>query len=150
MITLNRRRVMGSKGSVESPNVVAIFDVTSTTEVTKIAETLTNVYELKVDNAVVPLDRYYLFETLGEHTVEYTLNSPMLQGQSFRQLPQLKEITFNKGVESLSVWCVYQNGNLVKATLPKTIKTIDTFAFSQCTNLATIIIEATTPPTLGS
>ena len=85
--------------------------------------------KMEVDGVVRPNVRYdYTFNTMGEHTVKYTLANPTAIGQQ----------TF------------LNCGEMTSVTIPSSVNSIGNNAFSHCSSLSSVTVEATTPPTLGS
>lgn len=70
--------------------------------------------------------------------------------QAFRSCYYLTSVTFNEGLTRLLTVAFGYCEKLLNITLPTTISEIQSFVFIGCVRLQSIIILATTPPTLGA
>ena len=119
-ITENRK-VEYNPSTPRETRVVLTFNVTSTTESTRI---LSYSYEsgftaIEIDGVEQPsvVDEY-TFDTIGEHIVKYTLRDPT----------------------SFDNWCFSQCGDIINATIPDSMTSISDGAFWQCQSLTSVTI----------
>ena len=100
-------------------HIVCVYNVTSTSETTKLLD-VDNFITYQIIDGVQQqsVKRTYKFNTLGEHTVKYKLN-----------------------VRSIANY-FYNCQNLISATIPNSITSVDTNAFRNCTRLTSITIPS--------
>ena len=126
------------------PRLIATFNVTSTSESTKImneyAESLFSAIE--IDGVAQPsVVSAYTFSTTGEHTVKYTLTDPTSIGNStFWQCSGLTSIVIPNSVTSIDDYAFYECSSLTSVTIPSSVTNIDNYVFQDCTSLTSINI----------
>ena len=127
---------------VEPPTVVAKFNITSTSEPTKIANSTSNFSEIEIDGSKQPsVITDYTFNTVGEHVVKYTLVDPTSIGDSaFSGCTSLTSIDIPDSVTSIGSRVFYYCQGLTSITIPDSVTSISEWAFFRCTNLTSITI----------
>lgn len=126
-------------------NVTATFNVTSTTEPTKIANgnayAISGFTKMCVDGVKVPVTDTYTFDTLGEHTVQYKLtDETTFANVAFSDCTSLTSVIIGEGVKSTGYLTFDGCTNLRSVTLPNTVTKIGNGTFSSCRSLSSITI----------
>ena len=134
------------------PPIVAKFNITDTSEPTKILNNLSGVTNVEIDG--VPMSEItssYTFSTTGEHTIKYDLVNPKtIETGTFYGCSSLTSVTIPNSVTTIGSGSFSGCYGLTGVTIPDGVTTIGGGAFNDCTSLASVTVEATTPPTLGS
>ena len=122
--------------------VMAKFNVTSTTEPTRIASATTKFSGIEIDGIKQPsVTTGYTFSTTGEHTVKYTLTDPTSIGSSaFTACNGLTSIVIPDSVTSIGSSAFYACSGLTSITIPSGVTSIGTYAFSGCSTITSIDI----------
>ena len=136
--------------------IVAKFNVTSTSSATNIMgvdvpySPINQFTEIEIDGVVQPtVVATYTFNTIGEHTVKYTLANPTTFGSfTFYECTSITNITIPNSVTEIGGYTFQNCTGLTSVIIPEGVTTIDYAVFQNCTGLTNIIIQATTPPTL--
>ena len=132
--------------------LVAKFNVTSTSSPTQLFHGTEVSYfsEIEIDGIVQPrVVTGYTFDTLGEHTVKYTLIDPTRIGSSaFIWCSSLTSVTIPNSVTWISS-SAFQRTNLTSIVIPNTVTYIGGGVFSNC-SLTSIVCNAMTAPTIES
>ena len=119
------------------------------------AEVYTNSFsEIEVDGIAVSISDLIAHDgmvqaTAGNHTVTYTLNGSEIGYRSFFDCGDLTSITIPNGVTDIGERCFSFCGHLTNATIPNSVTNIDDEAFYGATSLRSVVINATTPPSIG-
>ena len=126
-------------------NVTAVFNVTSTTEPTKIANgnayAISGFTEMYVDGVQIDVTSGYTFDTLGEHTVQYKLtDETKFANAAFSDCTSLTSVIIGEGLESTGYLTFDGCTNLRSVTLPDTVTKIGNGTFSSCRSLSSITI----------
>ena len=126
-------------------NVTAVFNVTSTTEPTKIANgnayAISGFTKMCVDDVRVPVTSGYTFSTTGEHTVQYKLtDETKFANAAFSNCTNLTSVIIGEGLESTGYLTFDGCTNLRSVTLPDTVTKIGNGTFSSCRSLSSITI----------
>ena len=96
------------------PRLIAKFNVTSTESPTQICYVTSSFSEMEIDGVVQPnVVETYTFDSIGEHTVKYTLSDPTTIGNT-----------------ALAT-CV----NLIDVKIPQSVTTMGSGVFQGCTSL---------------
>ena len=130
--------------------IVATFNVTDTTNPTDIVgfyeDKTGNIYftslfeSIEIDgilqNSVVG---YYQFDTIGEHTIKYTLTDPTSIGLSaFQGCTGLTSVTIPSGVTSIGQFAFQGCTGLTSVTIPSSVTSIEKDVFGDCTGLTSV------------
>lgn len=112
---LNRRRYMGGGLAEIDSQLVATFNVTSTSASTKLmfnTSILSKVDSLWIDGVKQPsVVAAYTFPTTGEHVVEYKLvDKATIPESMFRSCGELLSLTVQNGVLYSQTYILYQSG----------------------------------------
>ena len=126
-------------------DITATFNVTSTTEPTKIANgnayAISGFTKMCVDDVRVPVTDTYTFDTLGEHTVQYKLtDETKFANAAFSDCTNLTSVLIGEGLESTGYLTFDGCTNLRSVTLPDTVTKIGNGTFSSCRSLSSITI----------
>ena len=152
---------------VEETRMVATFNVTSTTEATKICNSTStsNFTEIEIDGVVQPsVVSTYTFDTTGEHTVKYTLADPTriadsvffdctgltnviipntvtrINSNAFYNCYGLTSIDIPCGVTIIGAYAFQNCSGLTSITISDSVTTIGAYAFAECTGLTSVTI----------
>jgi len=121
--------------------VTAKFNVTDTTNPTKIAYGTSNFSEIEIDDVVQPsVVTAYTFSTTGEHTVKYVLRGTQIAHQAFSQCSGITSCTIGNGVTSISSSAFAGCSGLTSIDIPNSVTSIGSDAFAYCYNLTSIEI----------
>ena len=123
--------------------VTAKFNTTSASSRKQILSSTTSVYSIEIDGVVQPsVTTGYTFDTAGEHTVVYTLNSPSLGNNTFARCG-FSDVVIGSGVTSIGnnafEYC-WGNNILTSCTIGDNVETIGSETFFGCYNLSSINI----------
>ena len=133
--------------------VVAKYNVTSTSSPTKIGyNQYTSAFtEIEIDGVIQPnVVSAYTFDTVGEHTVKYTLSDPTSIGQgAFSNCIDLTSVTIPSGVTSIGDGAFYYCSSLTSVTIGNGVTSIGYSAFQYCSNLSTITSHIMNAPSVG-
>ena len=133
----------------KDPRVIAIFNVTDINQPTKIAGKApweSNLWfsSIEIDGTeqeyeLSELDVNYQFDTIGIHTIKYTLSDNTKIGEwSFYQCSDLIEVIIPYGVTSILGNCINDLSGLTSVTIPNSVTTLT--GFNNCTGLTSITI----------
>ena len=119
------------------------------------AEVYTNSFsEIEVDGVAVSISDLIAHDgmvqaTAGNHTVTYTLNGSEIGYRSFyANCGGLVSINIPDGVTSIGERS-FAMCPLSSITIPNSVTNIDDEAFYEATSLRSVVINATTPPSIG-
>lgn len=156
-------------------HIVCKYNVTSTSEATKLLfdENYNIIYQIIDGVRQDTVQATYTFDTLGEHTVKYKLNSynincsfsrctsltSMIIPNDFLQINRayfcnrctsLTNVKLSDKLDYIQDSSFYGCSSLTDITIPSGVTYIGGSAFESCSGLTSITIKATTPPTLMS
>ena len=126
---------------IDQEHVVAKYNVTSTTEPTKILNNTSNITYMIVDGVEVSPSIDYTFSTTGAHTVKYKINSSW-NGGNFNTCQSLTSITIPNSVTSIGEWTFRNCSGLTSVFIGSGVTTIGESAFSGCTSLTSVNIPS--------
>ena len=126
------------------PYVEGVFNVTDTTNPTRIASATTGFSKIEIDGVEQQsVTTGYTFSTTGEHTVKYTLTNPTSIGNgAFRECSGLTSINIPSGVTSIGYSAFYNCTSLSSCTIGSGVTSIGEYAFRYCSGLTSIDIPS--------
>ena len=134
--------------------VVAKFDVDNTSSPTQIGcnQYTSGFSAIEIDGVEQPsVVSAYTFDTIGEHTVKYTLTDPTSIGDwAFGNCFSLTSINIPDSVTSIGDWAFGECGSLTSCTIGSGVTSIGGWAFGNNSSLHSVTIMATTPPSMTS
>ena len=133
----------------KDPRVIAIFNITDINQPTKIAGKApweSNLWfsSIEIDGTeqeyeLSGFDVNYQFDTIGRHTIKYTLSDNTKIGDwSFYQCLGLIEVIIPYGVTAILGDCINNLPSITSATIPNSVTTL--IGFNNCTGLTSITI----------
>lgn len=124
--------------------VIAVFNVTDISSPTKIGyNQFTSAFtEIEIDGVVQStVVSAYTFDTLGEHTVKYTLANPTsIGGSVFNRCSDLTSITIPNSVTSIGNAAFQRCSGLTNINIPSGVISIGDGAFDKCATLSSATI----------
>ena len=124
--------------------VVATFNVTDTSNPTSIGfSSYTSGFSaIEIDGVEQPsVVSAYTFDTVGEHTVKYTLTDSTTIGEgAFYDCTSLTTIDIPSGVTSIGQYTFYGCSSLTSCTIGSGVTSIGEGAFYSCSGLTSIVI----------
>lgn len=121
--------------------LVAKFNIITTSSPTTIFYTNQNFSEIEIDDVVQPsVVSSYQFDTLGEHTVKYTLTDSTIRNYSFQNCNRLTDIIIPNNVTSIGQQTFSRCYNLTSVIIGNNVTSIGYSAFGNCQSLTSIII----------
>ena len=124
------------------PSIKATYNVTSTSEPTKLAYSALPVKKVKIDGVTIECDsiQSYTFDSVGEHTVEYTFTDNTVRNSAFSGCTNLTNVIIGELVTSIGDSAFYGCSGLTSVTIGSGVTSIEGYAFSDCTGLTSIVI----------
>ena len=126
--------------------VVAKYNVTSTSSPINImySSSVSDFTEIEIDGVVQPtVVSAYTFDTVGEHTVKYTLSDPTSIGnEAFTYCTGLTSVEIPNSVTSIGYDVFFGCNCLSSVTIPNSVTSIGTYAFADCTGLESVTIPS--------
>lgn len=125
------------------PRVIAKYNVTSTSEATDLFYiTNSNIKQEIIDGVIQDtVKRVHIFDTLGEHIVEYELNdTTFLQENMFQDCKSLTSVFIPNTVTTYKYQIFKGCSNLSSVSLSHNCKTISSEMFAYCSSLTNIKI----------
>lgn len=124
-------------------HIVAVYNVTSTSEATKLLQVNSNITYQIIDGVQQQsVQTTYTFDTLGEHIVKYKFNSTSIVYQTlFYMCPNLVSVVIPETITRIENVALFGScSNLTNVVLPKTLTLIGDRVFEYCSKLTTISI----------
>ena len=115
---------------VEEGIVVCKYNVTSTSEATKLLDSSTGItYQIIDDVRQDTVQTTYTFDTLGEHTVKYKLDGTSIANYTFTDCTAMTSITIGNSVTSIGYYAFYNCTGLTSIVIPNSVTSIGNYAF---------------------
>ena len=124
-------------------DITSTFNVTSTTSPTTLCDRTSAITEMYVDDVQIDVASGYTFNTLGEHTVGYTLSDKTkIDNLLFYRCSGLTSVKIIDSVTSIDNSAFYGCSSLTSITIPDNVTIIGKSAFSGCIMLESITIPS--------
>ena len=122
--------------------VIAKFNVTDTSNTTKILHETTAFTKVEIDGVAQPsVETGYTFNTIGEHTVKYTLlDNTTIGNYALEVCLNLTDVIIPNGVETIGISVLYGCTALTSVTIPNSVTTIESGSFQSCSGLTSVTI----------
>ena len=122
-------------------HIVCVYNVTSTSEETKLLNENTNISYQIIDGVRQDtVKNTYTFDTLGEHTVKYKKNQTYIREYLFYNCTNLVSVVIPETITRIESAIFGSCSNLTNVVLPKTLTFIGERVFEYCSKLTTISI----------
>ena len=137
--------VENHKASIEregpEKRVIAVYNVTSTTEPTKILSGTSNITTIIVDGVQQPsVTTDFTFDTTGEHTVKYEINSSWDGYRAFAYCSSLTSVAIPNGITKIGYRAFFRCNSLTSVIIPDSVTSIGNETFTSCTGLTSVTI----------
>ena len=127
--------------TAKKPSVVLKYNVTDTSSYIVLAHTPFNFQSMKIDGVKQSsVGNIHTFDTVGEHTVEYTLTGLTIPDETFSWCPSLTSCTIENGITSIGNSAFTYSGGLTSIVIPDSVTSIGNSAFNYCSGLTSIVI----------
>lgn len=124
-------------------HIVAVYDVTSTSDATKLLGSNTGITYQIIDGVQQQsVQTTYTFDTLGEHTIKYKLTGTSVPQQMFSFCTSLTSVIIPSVVTSLDFGAFQQCKYLTSVIIPNTVTSFGVAAFQGCSRLLNIEIPS--------
>ena len=120
-------------------DITAKFNVTSTTSPTKVCNRTSAITEMYVDGVQIDVSSGYTFNTIGNHTVGYTLPDKTTIGDYiFDRCSGLTSVKIIDSVTNIGEGSFYNCSGLTSIKMPSNVISIGSSAFNGCRNLISL------------
>lgn len=122
--------------------VVVKYNVTDITYSTHIAGNCENFAEMEVDGVVQSnVNGSYQFDSIGEHTIKYTLiDNTSIVVSSFQGCNNITKVTIPNSVTNIGNYAFHYCTGLIEVIIPDSITSIGNYAFQRCSSLTSVTI----------
>ena len=121
--------------------LICTYNVTDTTNSTKVCENFSNFASMEVDGILLDsVTAEYTFDTVGEHTVEFTLKDTSIGNSAFYYCQGLTSVVIPDYVTSIGTSAFDSCYGLTSINIPDSVTSIGESAFYNCTGLTSITI----------
>ena len=130
--------------SEKETRVVCTYNVTSTTEATKLLYsglTLSEIASMEIDGVNATVATGYTFTTTGEHTVKYTFkDNTAIRDSAFWTCYSLTSVVIPDSVTNIGYNAFYGCSGLTSIVIPDSVTSIGNWAFNNCSGLTSVTI----------
>lgn len=143
-----RGSVLENPSSDCAMNVKTLVQIPSTSTTYTLADNHYNGIQSAWADALQPLDIgnlvRYKFARTGMHSVDYLMQSTLLQPEMFKNNQRLREVTIPANISQIGM-CAFSGCSYLSAVTLENVDSIDTEAFAKCVRLTSIVL----PPSLS-
>lgn len=129
-------------------NVRTMVQIPSTSTTYTLADNHYNGIQSAWADSLQPLDIgnlvRYKFARTGLHSVDYLMQSTLLQPEMFKNNQRLREVTVPANISQIGM-CAFSGCSYLSGITMENVDAIDTSAFAKCTRLTSIVL----PPSLS-
>ena len=120
-------------------DITSTFNVTSTTSPTKLCDRTSEITEMYADGVQIDVTSGYTFNTIGKHTVGYTLSDKTKIGVgAFDGCSGLTSVKIIDSVTTIGDGSFYGCSGLTSVKMPSSVISIEKSAFNGCRNLTSL------------
>lgn len=120
-------------------NLLAVYNVTSTTDATRILDSTTGISKMIIDGVELEPTTTYTFSSTGEHLVGFVLKyNYEIYNSTFRGCKQLNDVYIPNSVTTIGSSAFEGCTGLTSVTIPESVTSIESDAFSYCDGLTTL------------
>ena len=124
-------------------DITSTFNVTSTTSPTKVCNRTSAITEMYVDGVQIDVASGYTFNTIGNHTVGYTLPDKTTIGDYiFDRCSGLTSVKIIDSVTNIGEGSFYSCSGLTSIKMPSNVTSIGDSAFQNCISLTSVTIPS--------
>ena len=141
-------------GNFAFQNCTSLTSVTIPSSVTSIAQSVlqgcTSLTSVTIPDSVTSIGRNLLTNCRSLTSVTLSNNLTSIAEECFGYCTSLTSVTIPSSVTSIAQFAFRGCSSLTGIEFPSTVTNIGWASFNDCSSLKSIIVNATTPPTLGS
>lgn len=130
-------------------NLICTYNVTSTTEATKICDNITALSDILYNGVSIGVVTEYQFSSLGEHTLEFIIDGVVVYEKAFYQCYNLLRVIIGDTVERIGDKSFMYCDSLQFLTIGQNVNYLGGWSFQGCTRLLKIISKAYYAPELA-
>ena len=133
---------------MEDPIVVVRYNVTTTSEAATLFDlsSSSNIAKMVIDGVEQPTVEYeYMFNTTGQHVVEYLLSSTSIDGNMFSNVCyncDILSLDISNGVTYIGNYAFNGCSALTTIYIPNSVTYLGNYAFYECSSLTSAVIGA--------
>ena len=127
---------------LETNQVLCKYNVADTSHPTTLFNSSNNFSSMKVDGEEKEVEKYYTFNSTGEHTVLFTLadGTTSIGNNAFSYCTGLTNVIVPDSVTSIGNEAFYGCNSLTSIVIPDSVTNIDNKAFNNCSGLTSVTI----------
>lgn len=128
---------------IDQQLIVAKFNVTDTSNPTKILNATSGVSKVSIDDVEqLTISTGYTFSTTGEHTVKYKISGTTIGQNTFYSCPAMTEATIGNNIIIIGSSAFQDCRSLTSVTIPDSVSSINSSAFARCYGLTSVVIPS--------
>lgn len=131
-------------GGTENPDtggsLLITYNVTSTTESTRICFNTTSFSDILYNGVSIGLVNSYVFNDVGEHTLEFVLMGDTIRDSSFNNCKSITSIVIDDSVKAIGNKAFRGCENVVDVRLGQSVEYIGDYGFGYCYLLPSIVL----------